>query len=511
MISSPPLPPDSISGSVVDDASATIADAEASKRSDVMKVDEDRFFPAPEKTRSVSVAVNTQALRSWVDQKSPCCCAASVAGALNTVLNIDRNQTADEPVVRKPFSTPRVLDVLFSLIQKQIRLRVRRFVREHGIVHTVKNLKVENSTVWPHWIDPKTYMGLTPLFRALWRHRGPYLFGNAEAEAPPLPPPSTLSSSSPTTTATVDIPHSKKKKKKKKKVTRSDWISAVRAALNASCDTHGAACFARLTKLFGDTSDIADHTKDEADEEDEDSEETDGEKNDAKEVGADKTRLSTFSASSIPKVPVAFEISLDDASGTKKKRKKSPKWLRDLLYILRKSRGMARVSRRDCARPSTAAFGNWGVVGAVKSINESIGSEIAVRARLVAGKKTLTKRRARSGKGKGSSRASTNYVMLTASDSSEIRARQWVSLRNIFETPRRCVIFHLKNHYALVFAMRQFVERDSASGNAPRVVRQLLTARKGQKPRDWIDWEEAHRTMTSWGGYKMIAVEAAHS
>lgn len=65
------------------------------------------------------------------------------------------------------------------------------------------------------------------------------------------------------------------------------------------------------------------------------------------------------------------------------------------------------------------------------------------------------------------------------------------------------LLFHLKNHYALIFALREWVEE--ASG---RVVRQLLTARKGQRPVAWVDFSEARDTMLMWEGYKIMAVSS---
>ena len=63
------------------------------------------------------------------------------------------------------------------------------------------------------------------------------------------------------------------------------------------------------------------------------------------------------------------------------------------------------------------------------------------------------------------------------------------------------LIFHLKNHYALIFALREWT--DATTGVA---VRQLLTARKGQRPVAWIDFSEARTTLLSWEGYKIMAI-----
>ena len=101
------------------------------------------------------------------------------------------------------------------------------------------------------------------------------------------------------------------------------------------------------------------------------------------------------------------------------------------------------------------------------------------------------------------------------------------------------LVFHLKNHYALVFALREWTyeaadgaadggeaaprdgagaARDGGGGEAAAAaaranakhtvaVRQLLTSRRGQRPSAWIDWDEARATMLGWEGYKMMLVE----
>jgi hypothetical protein len=81
----------------------------------------------------------------------------------------------------------------------------------------------------------------------------------------------------------------------------------------------------------------------------------------------------------------------------------------------------------------------------------------------------------------------------------------------------------LKNHYAILFGIREWQEeieeendeegRDDEKKNRKRkgkkrmvTVRQILTARKGQRPTVWIDFTEARETMLSWDGYKMVLV-----
>lgn len=71
------------------------------------------------------------------------------------------------------------------------------------------------------------------------------------------------------------------------------------------------------------------------------------------------------------------------------------------------------------------------------------------------------------------------------------------------------LLFHLKNHYALIFALREW--RDTSSSSSSVVVRQILTARRGQRPSAWIDFTEARETMLSWEGYKIIAISYNNS
>ena len=117
--------------------------------------------------------------------------------------------------------------------------------------------------------------------------------------------------------------------------------------------------------------------------------------------------------------------------------------------------------------------------------------------------------------------------------------------RNNFTRPHQTLIFHLTNHYALIFAMREWRNDVSslssnnantmsgdntegklnsgsmiinnnnnnnntmgASGNHRVIVRQVLTARRGQRPSAWIDFDEMREIMLGWEGYKVIAVSS---
>jgi len=163
-------------------------------------------------------------------------------------------------------------------------------------------------------------------------------------------------------------------------------------------------------------------------------------------------------------------------------------WRKDLLGILKSISGLRRLSAE---RPSTAAIGNWGVLQGVARLADTHSSPCVgagVTCKLFMGKKLVGKAKL--------------PVPLSRRDGDDEVSQQWSSLRGAFARPDTVLLFHLKNHYALIFALREWV--DALSG---RCVRQLLTARKGQRPTAWIEFSEARETVLGWVGYKIMAVQ----
>lgn len=246
-------------------------------------------------------------------------------------------------------------------------------------------------------------------------------------------------------------------------------------------------------------------------------------------------------------------------------------------------------------RPSTAPFGNWGVLGALRKLNEyfndaaeaaaaaaeaeahrrsnqealtlAVGNsdardEVEAPVTLpppspppppldevheVAGTLFMGRRSKKAAEGAAAVAARSNalfgcpgYVGLSRDDDALVIAEQWAALRTAFLRPGTALVFHLRNHYALIFAMREWEEpivedvtatvaEDKMAADAKpagansekvgaanggfdkretsrRVVRQVLTARRGQRPSAWIDFEEMRNTMIGWDGYKIMLV-----
>ena len=167
---------------------------------------------------------------------------------------------------------------------------------------------------------------------------------------------------------------------------------------------------------------------------------------------------------------------------------------KDAKLLLSSIGGLLKLDRK---RPSTGAFGNWGIASAVDRILDVpnlAASECndGFRTSLLVGKRS-----------KGVT------IGISTKDSDTKIASDWSKLWGAFMDPDIVIIFHLKNHYALIYAMRHWVDVHAETGER-RVVREVLTSRRGQTPKHWISWEECRATMLGYSGYKMIAVKRVH-
>jgi hypothetical protein len=142
------------------------------------------------------------------------------------------------------------------------------------------------------------------------------------------------------------------------------------------------------------------------------------------------------------------------------------------MEIVKNLEGLKKLRQN---KPSTCAIGNWAILQCVQRMSEQSHLGTRVKASLFMGKRRSAKQRLQ--------------VALSRKDSEEVVASQWDSLRSQFSSRESVLLFHLKNHYALIFGLREW---HTEGGGA---VRQLLTARKGQRPSAWIDFSEARECM----------------
>ena len=170
-------------------------------------------------------------------------------------------------------------------------------------------------------------------------------------------------------------------------------------------------------------------------------------------------------------------------------------------------------------KPSTWYIGNWGIHAAVRALRGPAFDALdeaaaAADPRLVSlldaaesGRANLCSLlRSRTLVGLRCKGSAPPPIVVKKADDEEAIEAAWAALKAAFSAPRCCMILHIKGHYALMFALREWVEDDE--NQQPRRVREVLACRKGQRPTTWIDWSEIHKYITGWAGYNIMEVSA---
>lgn len=198
----------------------------------------------------------------------------------------------------------------------------------------------------------------------------------------------------------------------------------------------------------------------------------------------------------------------DDDDGEKKIKKFD--WRAEIWSVLKARAGLEKL-RRD--KPSTAAFGNAEVMRVFRRLVETNETNSSVSranetayvfsARVAFGIKTKTRPSLEA--------AIAKHASSDADVETTRASHEWRALRALFARPGVFLVSHHANHYAPVYALRERREENANDGDDSRVgwreTREMLTARRGQRPAVWIPWEEARATMRRWSGYGIMAFE----
>jgi hypothetical protein len=419
-----------------------------------------------------AVSYNTALLHGWVKQPSPCCAAASVAGAWNALAGRCRDDAL-------AFSHTTVIEALAATLREQIASKRARFERMLGAA-----------------LEP-LFTELSSVLHAAGRSLG----GSKECGAP----------------RAYVLRHIRA-------IVQQNYDASSAVADAASTDAFATATasdsdvYARLGELYAaepveqDEDPAALVTNDNEDDvpvrsNDADADDSSAAVNAIPE-GEDECAIDEELAD--------FNNIATSSNGSNKGRRQSSGtgrtaaaaaaaaakpwlWKRDLWEMLKQTGGLEKLT---AARASTAAFGNVGVMRAVDWLSERAAAACtdASADNTTATSSCATERvSARLFMGRKRGRGGLD-VPLSPNDSDALIEQQWHALRSGFLTDQQVLLFHLKNHYALVFALREW--RQPGGG----WTRQLLTSRRGQRPSAWVDFTEARHTMLGWDGYKMLAL-----
>jgi len=97
-------------------------------------------------------------------------------------------------------------------------------------------------------------------------------------------------------------------------------------------------------------------------------------------------------------------------------------------------------------------------------------------------------------------------LLLKKEDSTAKINAQWDLLVKEFNDPDSVLLFHLTNHYALVFGVRDYIDPETKGHH-----RHILTAKANQEPKIWIPWLECRTIMLNWSGYCMVSLRRTSS
>jgi hypothetical protein len=164
---------------------------------------------------------------------------------------------------------------------------------------------------------------------------------------------------------------------------------------------------------------------------------------------------------------------------------------RALVLMLQVRMGILKL---QLPTPSSAFFGNGDVLKACRLLSEK--HDVRISGRPFCGKGV------RAG-------PSSSAINLDAADSADTKETQWRALVAEFSKTDSILLMHLTNHYCMFYAVREWVEK--GTDGEVRQVRQVLSAKPGQRPSKWFEWDDLRKMMLSWTGYKVLALKIEQS
>lgn len=147
---------------------------------------------------------------------------------------------------------------------------------------------------------------------------------------------------------------------------------------------------------------------------------------------------------------------------------------------------MHKLSRAH--KPTTAPIGTQRLMASLVTLARQHNVELQVR-------KLLARTRAE--------------ILVASADSNEVVKSQWAELTRRLQKPDTALIYHLENHYSVIYAIREWNMMGNVTDGvqAETRVRQILVGKPGQAPNRWIDWEDVRACLLGWKGYGIVSVQ----
>jgi hypothetical protein len=131
--------------------------------------------------------------------------------------------------------------------------------------------------------------------------------------------------------------------------------------------------------------------------------------------------------------------------------------------------------------PSTSCFGNWSIKYSIDVFASKLNKNIEASIFMSLSKESKIQIKTNNRK----------YEM-----------KYWKLFKQKFREKNSNLIFHLKNHYCHIFALRQYYDKKKKKN-----VREVLISKKGQRPKDWVPFKYIISTLLKWIGYAIISVD----